>query len=118
MKIRPSNRFLIEVVEENGGVLVLVGSRLDESANRARSIRKHIAGGGAINPHTTIRGAWMWAPIRELTTEEVWDALAPLGIDLEGHEKRTSHTNGVSHAGEAAATRLLRAARVALGREP
>jgi 4-hydroxy-3-polyprenylbenzoate decarboxylase len=51
----------------------------------------------------------------ERRVDAMW---ADLGIDLEGHEKRTSHTNGVSHAGEAAATRLLRAARVALGREP
>lgn len=100
LKIRPSNAFLIQQIGEHGSVLVLVGSRVSESASRARSIRKHIAAGGAINPHSTIKGAWMWAPIRELSTEEVWEYLALTPAPWGGHHRRLQNLYKEANSGE------------------
>jgi DNA sulfur modification protein DndC len=102
LKIRPSNAFLVEQIEEHGSVLVLVGSRINESATRARSIRKHIAMGGAINPHSTIKGAWMWAPIRDLTTDEVWEYLALTPAPWGGHHRQLQNLYKEANSGECA----------------
>jgi DNA sulfur modification protein DndC len=100
LKIRPSNTFIGMQVKEHGSVLVLVGSRIAESSQRARSIRKHIAAGGEINPHTTIKGAWMWAPIRELSTEEVWEYLALTPAPWGGHHRRLQNLYKEANSGE------------------
>lgn len=102
LKIKPSNAFLIEQIADHGSVLVLVGSRIDESAARARSIAKHIAAGGVINPHTTIKGAWMWAPIRDLTTEEVWEYLALTPAPWGGHHRQLQNLYKEANSGECA----------------
>jgi DNA sulfur modification protein DndC len=102
LKIRPSNTFLVEQISASGSVLVLVGSRLGESTSRARSIRKHIGTGNAINSHSTIKGAWMWAPIRELTTEEVWEYLALTPTPWGGHHRRLQNLYKEANSGECA----------------
>lgn len=102
LKIRPSNAFLVQQIAEHGSVLVLVGSRIGESTSRARSIKKHIATGGAINPHTTIKGAWMWAPIRDLATDEVWEYLALTPAPWGGHHRRLQNLYKEANSGECA----------------
>lgn len=102
LKIRPSNAFIEELVEQHGEVLVLVGSRLAESGNRSRSIKKHIALGGEINPHSTIRGAWMWAPVKEFTTEQVWEYLALTPAPWGGHHRRLQNLYKEANSGECA----------------
>jgi DNA sulfur modification protein DndC len=54
--------------------VLLLGTRYDESTTRARSVRKH-EGQWELNPHSSLRGAWVFAPIKALTTEEVWEFL-------------------------------------------
>lgn len=102
LKIRPSNLFVAAQVAEHGSVLVLVGSRLDESATRARSIKKHIGDGPAINPHSTIKGAWMWAPLRELSTDEVWEYLALTPAPWGGRHRRLQNLYKEANSGECA----------------
>lgn len=74
LKIKPTNKILRDLVAKHGGVLVLTGSRFAESAARSGSLRKHAAV-APINPHRTIKGAWMWSPIRHVTHEELWEYL-------------------------------------------
>jgi DNA sulfur modification protein DndC len=102
LKIKPSNAFLRQQVADHGSVLVLVGSRLAESATRARSIRKHIAAGGVINPHSTIKGAWMWAPIRELSTDQVWEYLALTPAPWGGAHRKLQNLYKDANSGECA----------------
>lgn len=102
LKIRPSNAFVATKVAEHGSVLLLVGSRLDESATRARSIRKHIGDGPAINRHSTIKGAWMWAPLRELATDEVWEYLAHTPAPWGGRHRRLQNLYKEANSGECA----------------
>lgn len=102
LKIKPANAFLHQQIADYGSVVVLVGSRFDESANRGRSIRDHIRASGAINPHSTIKGAWMWAPIRELSTEQVWDYLALTPAPWGGYHRRLQNLYKEANSGECA----------------
>jgi DNA sulfur modification protein DndC len=74
MKIKPNNSFVREHVDADGRVLLLMGARHEESQRRAASIDKwHIA--REFQTHRRLPNALVWAPLRDLTTEEVWHIL-------------------------------------------
>lgn len=80
MKIRPTTEFVKERVSETGKVILLLGVRSDESRTRAASVEKHTVRdehGKAerLNPHSDLKGAMVFRPIVDLTTEEVWQVL-------------------------------------------
>jgi DNA sulfur modification protein DndC len=73
MKIRPTSRFIRELVSKTGEAILLLGTRRDESAARATNIAKHeLKGEGRFSPHADHKGVWVFAPIKDFTTEEVW----------------------------------------------
>ena len=76
MKIRPTSRFIRDIVSDNGEAILLLGVRRAESATRAGSISRHEdASEGPLSPHSTHKGVWVFSPIKELTTDEVWMTL-------------------------------------------
>ena len=76
MKIRPTSRFIREQVNHHGEAILLLGVRRSESAARAANIAKHDAkADGRLTPHADHKGCWIFTPIKELTTDEVWIAL-------------------------------------------
>lgn len=102
LKIKPTNAFILQQVEAAGEVLILLGSRIAESATRARSIRKHEANGNDINPHSILKKAWVWAPIRDLTTEEVWEYLALTPSPWGGNHRQLQNLYKEANSGECA----------------
>ncbi|MDR3405734.1 MAG: DNA phosphorothioation system sulfurtransferase DndC [Chthoniobacter sp.] len=73
MKIRPTSRFIREQVSIGGGAVLLLGVRRDESATRSGSITRNQAKAeGRLAPHTDHKGVWIFSPIQNLTTDEVW----------------------------------------------
>lgn len=85
LKIKPTSRFIIEQVDENGEAIILIGTRSDESANRARSIKKHEIRGKRLTKHTLHKNTYVYAPIKELLLEEIWYIInampSPWGAD-------------------------------------
>lgn len=79
MKIDPSNSFIKKTVEENGEAIVLLGVRKEESATRKRSIEKREIDGYILNPHSTLQNTYVYSPIVELTTDDVWEILLSNG---------------------------------------
>lgn len=75
LKIAPSNKFIDEMIDENGEVVVLLGVRKAESEVRKRRIEKRQIDGYLLTPHSTIDNAYVYNPIVELTTDEVWKIL-------------------------------------------
>ncbi len=75
LKIDPSNSFIEEKIEENGEVVVLLGVRKDESEARRGSIEQREISGYILNPHHSLRNAYVYSPISELRTDEVWTLL-------------------------------------------
>jgi len=76
MKIRPTSRFIREIVADSGEAVLLLGVRRAESARRAGTIGRHEdAEGGRLSPHADHRGVWIFSPIKDLTNDEVWITL-------------------------------------------
>ncbi len=75
MKIDPVSAFITERVSEFGEVVVLLGSRMKESATRAQVIRKHKREGTSLARHTTLPSAYIYTPIDEWSNDDVWEFL-------------------------------------------
>ena len=75
LKIQPSNRFIKDKVQNAGEVIVLLGVRKAESIARSRRIEDRKIVGKFLNKHEVIEGAYVYNPITELTTEDVWNVL-------------------------------------------
>ncbi len=85
MKIKPTSRFIIEQVAENGEAIILIGTRSSESATRARSIKKREIRGKRLTKHPHHPNTFVYAPIKDLYLEEVWYIIntmtSPWGAD-------------------------------------
>lgn len=85
MKIKPTAKFIVDQVDEYGEAIILIGTRSDESATRARSIKKHEIHGKRLTNHTLLKNTYVYAPIKELMLEEVWYIInampSPWGFD-------------------------------------
>ncbi|MBD5476831.1 MAG: DNA phosphorothioation system sulfurtransferase DndC [Lachnospiraceae bacterium] len=80
LKINPSAEYIRKVIkEESEEVVVLLGVRKAESIARKRRIEGRELETRMLNRHETIQEAYVYNPIVELTTEDVWDIL--LGHD-------------------------------------
>lgn len=76
LKINPSAEFIRKVIkEESEEVVVLLGVRKAESIARKRRIEGRELANRLLNRHETIQEAYVYNPIVELTTEDVWDVL-------------------------------------------
>ena len=79
LKIRPSADFIREIIKkENQEVVVLLGVRKAESEARRRRIEGRELANRLMNRHETIQNAYVYNPIVELTTDDVWDVLLQL----------------------------------------
>jgi DNA sulfur modification protein DndC len=87
LKIKPTSQFILDKVDAMGEAIVLIGTRLSESATRAKSIRKHEIKGHRLTKHPLNPNTFTYAPIKELYLEEVWYILSkepsPWGYDNE-----------------------------------
>lgn len=74
LKINPTTKFILEKINENGEALILLGTRSAESATRAASIKKHEIKGQRLRKHQ-LPNAYVYAPIKDITTNELWQYL-------------------------------------------
>lgn len=85
MKIKPTSSFITSQVASDGEAVVLIGTRLDESQQRAKSIKKHNIKGQRLSKHPLNPNTYTYAPIKELMLEEVWYIInaipSPWGFD-------------------------------------
>jgi DNA sulfur modification protein DndC len=87
MKIKPTSKFITDQVAADGEAIVLVGTRLSESQQRERSIKRHEIKGHRLSKHPLNPNTFTYAPIKELMLEEVWGIInsipSPWGFDNE-----------------------------------
>lgn len=74
LKINPTTQFIKSKIDERGEVIILLGTRSAESSNRARSIKKHAVKGQRLRKHV-LPNAYVYAPIKDIETNEVWQYL-------------------------------------------
>lgn len=85
MKIDPANQFIMDKVNAFGEVIMLLGVREQESATRANVIKSHSTEGKLLMKHSTLTNAYVYAPIKKFSLDDVWNYLlnneSPWGDD-------------------------------------
>ena len=85
MKIKPTSNFITSQIASDGEAIILIGTRLDESQQRTKSIKKHEIKGQRLSKHPLNPNTYTYAPIKELMIEEVWYIInaipSPWGFD-------------------------------------
>ena len=85
MKIKPTSTFISNQAAADGEAIILIGTRIAESQQRARSIKKHDIKGFRLSKHPLNPNTYTYAPIKELMLEEVWYIInvipSPWGVD-------------------------------------
>jgi DNA sulfur modification protein DndC len=74
LKINPTTKCILEKINENGEVILFLGTRSDESVKRAASIKKHEFGDNRLRKHSLPK-AFVYTPIKDFLTDEVWQYL-------------------------------------------
>lgn len=74
LKIDPTTRFIKETTSMNEEAIILLGTRSAESSNRAASLKKHEVKGQRLRKHL-LPNVFVYAPIKDVTTNEVWQYL-------------------------------------------
>ena len=75
MKILPTNRLLERISRDTKGTVLLIGSRRAESQNRQRAMDRRKVSSGGMNPHGKVSGCRMFAPLADLSDNDVWITL-------------------------------------------
>lgn len=85
LKIEPANDFIKSRVAEFGEVVMVLGVRSQESATRAQVMSLHKIEGSRLSRHSSLLNAFVYAPISDFSTDEVWTYLlqnqSPWGND-------------------------------------
>lgn len=77
LKIQPTSQFILNKAAENGAAIIILGVRKDESSTRKASIESHHnMEGSNLTPHGSLSNAFVYRPIVDLTTDDVWEFLA------------------------------------------
>ena len=76
LKISPTSTYIKKNIEKHQSAIILLGVRKSESNTRLKSIEKYkdIADTN-LTPHSSLPGAFIFRPIVDLTTDEVWEIL-------------------------------------------
>jgi DNA sulfur modification protein DndC len=98
MKIDPANKFILDKVNQFGEVIMVLGVRDSESASRAQVLQSHTIEGKALMRHSSLPNAYVFAPIRHFSLDDVWSYLlefpSPWGND--NHELVALYQNSQS----------------------
>lgn len=77
LKIQPTSSYILQKVNENGAAIIVLGVRKDESSTRKASIERHQnLANSNLTPHNDLKNAFVYRPIVDLSTDEVWEFLA------------------------------------------
>jgi len=77
MKILPTSAYIKEQISKAGEVIIVLGTRMSESPQRAKSIQHHMKarGNGLLRSHASLKGAYIYSPIQDWVLEDVWNYL-------------------------------------------
>lgn len=76
LKIQPTSGYIKSNISDHGAAIVVLGVRRTESLKRMATIDRYENERGTnLNPHSSIPGAYIFRPIVDLTTDDVWEIL-------------------------------------------
>nr|WP_202819696.1 DNA phosphorothioation system sulfurtransferase DndC [Thaumasiovibrio occultus] len=82
MKIDPVSDFITDKVAKFDEVIVVLGSRSQESASRAQVIAKHKIENTRLARHTTLANAFIYTPIDTWSMDDVWKILRACRLEV------------------------------------
>ena len=100
MKILPADTFVKKNIDENGEVIMVLGVREGESGTRDRVLKTHNIEGETLMKHTTMPNAYVFAPIRNFDTVDVFGYLSAMESPWESSNKELYFFYEESGAGE------------------
>ncbi|HCF2623342.1 DNA phosphorothioation system sulfurtransferase DndC [Pseudomonas aeruginosa] len=100
MKIDPVSEFIKDKVAKFGEVVVVLGSRRQESSTRAQVIARHRIDGSALGRHSSLPNAYTYMPIEHWSSEEVWEYLMSAPRPWGGSNRVLFELYKGSNAGE------------------
>ena len=75
LKINNADRFINEKVSQYGEAIVVLGTRKDESGSRQQLMNLYEIKGSLLSRHSKFAQTYVYTPIRDFTTEDVWNYL-------------------------------------------
>lgn len=100
MKILPANEFVKGRIAENGEVIMVLGVRKGESGTRDRVLDSHEIEGETLMRHTTLSNAYVFAPIINFDTRDVFLYLSEKESPWDSSNKELYFFYEESGAGE------------------
>lgn len=100
MKIDPVSDFIRDKVARFGEVIVVLGSRVQESDTRAQVMKKHRIEGQRLSRHTTLVNAYVYTPIESWSADDVWEYLFSADAPWGGSHQALFDLYKGSNAGE------------------
>jgi DNA sulfur modification protein DndC len=103
LKIRPSNKFIRDIVRQNGEAILVLGTRKAESQRRALAMAKHEARRvrDRLSPNASLPNSLVYTPIEDWSNDDVWLYLMQVKNPW-GHDNKTllGMYQGASEGGE------------------
>lgn len=100
MKINPANRFIAEKVTQYGEVIMVLGVRKAESSTRAQLMNTYQVKNHILRRHTSLIGAYVYAPIADFSTDDVWTYLLSAASPWGSNNRDLSALYRNANAGE------------------
>ena len=96
LKIKPTSKYIQKQIEQNGEVIILLGTRIDESSNRKKSMAKYQIDNQRLKRHVDLSLAYVYTPIQNVTTNEVWQYMLQVPSPWNGTNRDlvTLYRNG------------------------
>ena len=103
LKIRPANKFIRDVVRQNGEAILVLGTRKAESQKRALTMVRHEARRvrERLSPNANLSNSLIYTPIEDWSNDDVWLYLMQVKNPW-GHDNKTllGMYQGASEGGE------------------
>lgn len=100
MKIDPVSAFITSQVAQYGEVIVVLGSRRQESSSRSQVISKHRIKGSVLGRHTSLPNAYTYMPIENWSADDVWEYLMSAPTPWGGSNRNLFELYKGSNQGE------------------
>lgn len=89
LKIQPTGTYIKNHISAYGAAIVVLGVRRTESIQRMMTVDKYQNERGTnLNPHSSIPGAYVFRPIVDLTTDDVWEILGSFSAPWGGSHSK------------------------------
>ena len=74
LKINPSNKFILDLVEQSGEAILVLGTRRAESSVRAANMKKYEQASTRelLSAHGQLDRSWVYTPIADWSNDDVW----------------------------------------------